>query len=208
MIKAWEIKIMKFKMIMLKIKRFFKRNAYGFAVGTCAVVALVAITLVAVFSSASQNEVPIKPIETVTPTAIVFTSPIEGAEITKEFANDKLLEDKTTGYWQTHSGIDISASEGTSVLAVFDGTIESVENSMMEGTIITIKHSDSLKSIYKCLSDNNVSFKAGDSVKRGEKIGEVGASLKEKEDGSHLHLEVYENGKAIDPTTYMETEGK
>jgi len=208
MIKAWEIKIMKFKMIMLKIKRFFKRNAYGFAVGTCAVVALVAITLVAVFSSASQNEVPIKPIETVTPTAIVFTSPIEGAEITKEFANDKLLEDKTTGYWQTHSGIDISASEGTSVLAVFDGTIESVENSMMEGTIITIKHSDSLKSVYKCLSDNNVSFKAGDSVKRGEKIGEVGASLKEKEDGTHLHLEVYENGKAIDPTTYMETEGK
>jgi len=199
---------MKFKMIMLKIKRFFKRNAYGFAVGTCAVVALVAITLVAVFSSASQNEVPIKPIETVTPTAIVFTSPIEGAEITKEFANDKLLEDKTTGYWQTHSGIDISASEGTSVLAVFDGTIESVENSMMEGTIITIKHSDSLKSVYKCLSDNNVSFKAGDSVKRGEKIGEVGASLKEKEDGTHLHLEVYENGKAIDPTTYMETEGK
>lgn len=199
---------MKFKMIMLKIKRFFKRNAYGFAVGTCAVVALVAITLVAVFSSASQNEVPIKPIETVTPTAIVFTSPIEGAEITKEFANDKLLEDKTTGYWQTHSGIDISASEGTSVLAVFDGTIESVENSMMEGTIITIKHSDSLKSVYKCLSDNNVSFKAGDSVKRGEKIGEVGDSLKEKEDGTHLHLEVYENGKAIDPTTYMETEGK
>ena len=114
------------------------------------------------------------------------------------------MEDKTSGYWQTHSGVDIKASQGTSVVAVFDGTIESVESTMMEGTVIKIKHSNSLSTVYKCLSDNNVSVKAGDKVKKGDKIGEVGESLKEKADGAHLHFEVIEDGKQINPLTYLE----
>ena len=176
---------MKFKVFLGKCKKFIKRNIYAIGVASCALVALVAITLVAVF--ASTPDVPVidnTPVETVTPSAVVFINPIEGADITKEFAHDKLLEDKTSGYWQTHSGVDIKASQGTSVVAVFDGTIESVESTMMEGTVIKIKHSNSLSTVYKCLSDNNVSVKAGDKVKKGDKIGEVGESLKEKADGA------------------------
>lgn len=199
---------MKFKVFLAKCKKFIKRNAYSIGVASCAVVALVAITLIAVF--ATKVETPTidtnVPVETVTPSAVVFVSPIEGADITKEFAHDKLLEDKTSGYWQTHSGVDISASEGTTVRAVFDGTVESVESTMMEGTVITIKHNDSLVSVYKCLSDKNVAVKAGEVVKKGAKIGEVGASLKEKADGAHLHFEVIEDGKHINPTTYLDDE--
>ena len=196
---------MKFKVFLGKCKKFIKRNIYAIGVASCALVALVAITLVAVF--ASTPDVPVidnTPVETVTPSAVVFINPIEGADITKEFAHDKLLEDKTSGYWQTHSGVDIKASQGTSVVAVFDGTIESVESTMMEGTVIKIKHSNSLSTVYKCLSDNNVSVKAGDKVKKGDKIGEVGESLKEKADGAHLHFEVIEDGKQINPLTYLE----
>lgn len=199
------------KMFMLKIKRFFKKNAYSVAVGTCAVFALFAITLAAVFASnPDSNQVlnPDVPIETVTPTAVMFSSPIEGADITKEYASDKLLEDKTTGYWQTHSGIDIASSVGTAVLAVYDGKVESVEKTMMEGTVIKISHANNLVSVYKCLAENNIQVSVGDSVKKGEKIGEVGESLKEKGDGAHLHFEVLENGKNIDPTIYLENDDK
>jgi len=200
---------MKIKMMFLKIKRFFKRNAYSIVVGTCAVFAIFAISLAAIFSVDSvRTSGNNGTIETVTPSAVVFTSPIEGANITKEFAQDKLLEDKTTGYWQTHSGIDIAANQGTPVLAAFDGTIENVEKTMMEGTIITIRHNSNLFSIYKCLSENNIEVNKGDTVKRGEKIGEVGESLKEKADGTHLHFEVLENGKNIDPTIYIENDDK
>jgi len=202
---------MKFKIFLAKTKKFIKKNAYSIAVGTCSAIALVAISMIAIFATLPTDEtVNIEPpIETVTPTAVVFTSPIVGADITKEFANDKLLEDKTSGYWQTHSGIDIAAAEGTSVLAVFDGKIENIEKTMMEGTVITITHTDSLKTVYKCLSDENVQVKVGDSVKKGEKIGEVGQSLKEKADGAHLHFETIENGKNINPLTYLEdTESK
>ena len=140
---------MEIKLFWLKVKRFFKRNAYSMAVGACSAIALVSVAMIAILvampTSTPETELPV---ETVTPTAIVFTSPIKDADISKEFAHDTLLEDKTSGYWQTHSGIDISADEGTSVLAVFDGVVESVEKSMMEGTIITINHANSLKTIY------------------------------------------------------------
>ncbi|MBQ9790052.1 MAG: M23 family metallopeptidase [Clostridia bacterium] len=203
---------MKSNLFILKLKKFFKRNAYSIAVGTCAVFALFAITLAAVISTTTTKDVGSEsgnlPIETVTPTAVIFSSPIEGADITKEFANDKLLEDKTTGYWQTHSGIDIAASAGTSVLAVFDGTVTAVEKTMMEGAVITISHTNNLVSVYKCLSENNIEVAIGDSVKKGEKIGEVGESLKEKADGAHLHFEVHEDGKPINPTIYLENDDK
>ena len=203
---------MKQNLFILKLKRFFKRNAYSIAVASCAVFAIFAITLAAVFSAKNMNNVetfnPDASIETATPTAIIFGSPIEGAEISKEFANTKLLEDKTTGYWQTHLGIDISAQKGTSVLAVYDGTVEKVEKTMMEGTIVTIKHNNNLKSVYKCLSEQNIMVAQGDVIHKGEKIGEVGESLKEKGDGSHLHFEVYEKNKAIDPTIYLESQDK
>ena len=196
---------MKIKVFLAKTRRFIKKNIYSITVGACSAIVLVAVAMIAILSSIPNDDAILQsPVETVTPTAIVFTSPIKGAEITKEFANDKLLEDKTSGYWQTHSGIDIASSEGTSVLAVFDGTVESVEETMMEGTVITISHSDTIKTIYKCLADTNVQVKKGDTVKKGEKIGEVGQSLKEKADGAHLHFEVIENGKNIDPLTYME----
>ena len=198
---------MKIKIFLAKIKKFIKKNVYAITVGACSAVVLVAVAMIAIMAtmpSAGTNDQ--LPVETVTPTAIVFSSPIEGASITKEFANDKLVEDKTSGYWQTHEGIDISAKEGTSVLAVFDGVVLSVEETMMEGTVVTISHSDSLKSIYKCLSDNNIQVKKGDTVKKGEKIGEVGQSLKEKADGAHLHFEVVENDKNIDPMIYMDNE--
>ena len=199
---------MKIKIFFAKAKKFIKKNVYAITVGACSAIALVAVAMIAILASTSSsvdNTTQI-PVETVTPTAIVFSNPIEGAQISKEFANNKLLEDKTSGYWQTHLGIDIKATEGTSVMAVFDGTIESVEKTMMEGTVITISHSDTLKSIYKCLSDNNVQVKKGDTVKKGEKIGEVGQSLKEKADGAHLHFEVIENNKNIDPFTYLDDE--
>ena len=200
---------MRFKIFLAKTKKFIKKNAYALTIGTCSMVALVLVMLIAIVSSSSPEVLNPPVVETVTPSAIIFTKPIEGADVSKEFANDKLLEDKTSGYWQTHEGIDIKAKEGTSVLAVFDGKVESVEKSMMEGTIIVLNHNNSLKTVYKCLSEDNVMVSVGQTVKKGEKIGEVGLSLKEKAEGSHLHFEVIENGKRINPTTYLvDEEGK
>ena len=198
------------QLFFVKVRRFFKKNAYSIVVGACAFLALVAVVVAAVFSAGVDNSVlGDTPVQQVSANeSVLFTMPIKNATISKEFADKKLLHDKTTGYWQTHNGIDILANVGTDVYAAYGGEVLSVETTMMEGTIITIKHSNNLETIYKGLSEDDVLVSKGDKVDKGEKIGKVGTMLKEKEDDSHLHFEIKENGKNIDPAIYMESSDK
>lgn len=194
-----------------KLKYFFKRNSYAIAVSVCVllVLTLVSVTALSFVNDGEGNntieEVPNVP--TGSEEVVVFTSPIEGGTITKEYAEDFLLEDSTTGIWQTHQALDYSASDGTKVLAVYDGEIESIENSMMDGLVITIKHAGNLKSVYKCLGDEAL-VSEGDKVTKGQEIGTVSTNLTEKADGAHLHFELYEGDKLIDPTPYFSETGK
>jgi len=195
-----------------KIKNFFKRNSYAIAVSICVLLVLTMISVTALtYVNDDENQVinqeqnPEVPVDS--DGLVVFTLPIENGQIYKEYAEDRLLEDKTTGFWQTHQAIDFVATEGTKVLAVYDGTIEKVENSMMDGLVITIKHSNNLKSIYKCLGDEAL-VSEGDTVTAGQEIGVVATNLTEKADGAHLHFELYENDKIVDPTPYFSDEGK
>ena len=194
-----------------KLKYFFKRNSYAIAVSVCVllVLTLVSVTALSFVNDGEENktieEVPNVP--TGSEEVVVFTSPIEGGTITKEYAEDFLLEDSTTGIWQTHQALDYSASEGTKVLAVYDGEVESIENSMMDGLVITIKHAGNLKSVYKCLGDEAL-VSEGDKVTKGQEIGTVSTNLTEKADGAHLHFELYEGDKLIDPTPYFSETGK
>ena len=197
--------------IFRKIKLFVKKNTYALVVSTCV---LLAITIlgVASFSQArvtnnSQDIVVNNPdvsdeIPSNSDEIISFVLPLSGGEVYKEYAENHLLQDKTTGFWQAHLAIDFKANEGAKVLAVYDGVVEKVENSMMDGLVITIKHSNSLKSVYKCLSDEAF-VSEGDKVVSGQEIGTVSTNLTEKADGIHLHFELYENNKLIDPTPYF-----
>ena len=99
------------------------------------------------------------------------------------------------------------ATEGTKVLAVYDGTIESIDESMMDGLVITIVHGGNLKSVYKCLSSESL-VSVGEKVVKGQEIGYVSSNLTEKADGAHLHFELYENNVLIDPTPYFSELGK
>ena len=194
-----------------KLKYFFKRNSYAIVVSVCVllVLTLVSVTALSFVNDGEGNktieEVPNVP--TGSEEVVVFTSPIEGGTITKEYAEDFLLEDSTTGIWQTHQALDYSASDGTKVLAVYDGEVESIENSMMDGLVITIKHAGNLKSVYKCLGDEAL-VSEGDKVTKGQEIGSVSTNLTEKADGAHLHFELYEGDKLIDPTPYFSETGK
>ena len=195
-----------------KLRIFIKRNSYALAVSTCVLLA-VTMMCIAVFSQ-SNNPSLEQDVTTNTPTfpeddvptasdqIISFVMPLENGEIYKEYAENHLLEDKTTGFWQAHLAVDFKASEGAKVLAVYDGEVEKIENSMMDGLVITIKHSNSLKSVYKCLGDDAL-VNVGDKVSSGQEIGVISTNLTEKADGLHLHFELYENDKLVDPTPYF-----
>lgn len=196
-----------------KIKYFFKKNAYTLSVCLCVTLAVTMIAISATISvDDSGDTLPIinvvDKIEQVDSGGVlVFDLPITDAKVYKEYAEDHLLEDKTTGDWKTHQAIDFVGTEGADVLAVEKGTIESVEESLMDGLVVTIDHGSNIKTVYKYLS-SEAEVKAGDKVEKGQVIGKLSTGLTEKADGAHLHFEMYKDNNLIDPTGYFAEMGK
>lgn len=218
------------KVFLLKVKHFFKRNIYPITVSLCTVLILGIVSVSAynslkksydepntnietskpdrdeiIDTGTSGDEKEEKP-ETVKPTVstepIIFDLPFAGAMISKQYTDSSLIYDNTTKLWCTHQGIDFSCEEGKSVVAVYTGKIEKIENSMMNGTTVYLKVSDELTVVYKGLS-SSLHVKEGDKVEKGKVIGTVTSFLAEKADGVHLHLELLKKNKLIDPTEYF-----
>ena len=94
-----------------------------------------------------------------------------------------------------HRGVDLEASEGSSVLAVADGTVTVSASDLIYGEQITIQHADGMLTTYCHLSERLVS--EGDSVRQGQIIGRSGSTGWVT--GPHLHLEVQLDGEYVDP---------
>ena len=121
-------------------------------------------------------------------TGLVFFRPTRGM-VTSEFdANTK------------HFGIDIAASPNESVLATLDGTVILATYTADTGYLIQVQHGQNLVSVYK--NCGSLLRKVGDVVKAGEAIALVGKAG-EKTGGPHLHFELWNRGRALDPSKYI-----
>lgn len=85
-----------------------------------------------------------------------------------------------------HKGIDISAPIGIPVSASRDGDVVFAGRRGGYGNVVEIKHDDHYMTVYAHLS--KVFVKEGDSVKRGDVIGNVGSTGRTT--GPHLHFEI------------------
>jgi len=119
-----------------------------------------------------------------------------GPFITSPFGNRD--NPNAPGSTQFHSGVDLRASNGTTVKSAMNGEVTFVGNSGAYGLLIKIQHSGNLESGYAHLSRASVSV--GDSVTSGQAIGASGQSGNAQ--GPHLHFEIRSNGSPIDPTSY------
>ncbi len=119
--------------------------------------------------------------------------PVNG-EITSAFG---WRDHPITGQRELHEGLDISAPEGTPVLAAAGGVVRVVRKDEEYGKVIEIDHGGGLISIYAHLRE--VFVLADQEVKQGDVIGEVG--MTGNVTAPHLHFEVRQNGLAINPAS-------
>lgn len=134
--------------------------------------------------------------------------PVLNASIYKGYYGDELVYNETLKQWETHNGIDFSTASGSKVYSILDGKVSKVYTNVLDGTVIVIKHNNGLESTYGSL-DENVLVKVGDDVSRGETIGVVSnSSSSESSAGAHLHFSMTDEGKKIDPASYLNISSK
>jgi murein DD-endopeptidase MepM/ murein hydrolase activator NlpD len=103
-------------------------------------------------------------------------------------------------YGYQHTGVDIDGDYTDPWYAAADGVVEVAGwNNGGYGLMVLIDHGNGIKTRYGHAS--KLFVKAGDTVKRGEVIGMVGTTGRST--GTHLHFEVYVNGRRTNPLTYI-----
>lgn len=135
------------------------------------------------------------------PKSVYYAFPL-GNKVSREYSKGELTKNKTTDDWRTHNGVDITGTLGDPIKAICDGEVTEVREDALWGTVVTINHNNGIVAKYYGLQKDGV-VKAGATVKVNEKIGVLGEIPIEKDDGIHLHIEMYKDGVTISPSDYL-----
>ncbi len=98
-----------------------------------------------------------------------------------------------------HKGVDIGAPYYSDVFAAQSGTVIQAGWNGGYGYCVTVAHEEGVATLYAHLNDYYV--RVGESVDRGQVIGECGSTGISS--GPHIHYEIRVNGKQIDPIPYL-----
>ena len=180
--------------------------------------ALIAITLAITLPLVLGGEVLPPPIDYVpgpgieveapppnVPSAPAIVLPIAEGQFTmgKLASLDRLVFHASMNQWRTHNGVDFRTTAGTEVRAIKDGTVLSVEHTILEASVVTIQHANGLMTVFKGL-DTDVRVESGETVKAGDAIGSVAAVMpRKRSEGPVLHMQMRQNGNLINPLNHF-----
>lgn len=122
--------------------------------------------------------------------------PVKGGWVSSNFGSRM---HPMTGKKQFHRGVDIPGKVGAHVLAVADGVVIRSEKSGNYGWVIELDHGDDFSTLYSHNRANLV--KEGQTVSKGQAIAEIGSTGRST--GPHVHFEVLQNNRNINPIKYL-----
>jgi murein DD-endopeptidase MepM/ murein hydrolase activator NlpD len=107
--------------------------------------------------------------------------------------------DPFTGVPDFHKGIDLAAKMGTHIHPLREGTVSFSGWQSGYGKVVIVRHDDGLETVY--------GHNASNRVRKGQRVGPedvlalVGSTGRST--GPHLHFEVRENGRAVNPMPHL-----
>ncbi|MDX2349734.1 MAG: peptidoglycan DD-metalloendopeptidase family protein [Porticoccus sp.] len=107
--------------------------------------------------------------------------------------------DPFKGHRAWHNGVDFAGKDGSDIVAVASGVVTWSGDKNGYGQVLELDHGEGHITRYAHNKKNLVNV--GDTVKKGEVIGLMGSSGRST--GPHVHFEVYKNGRAVDPASYI-----
>jgi murein DD-endopeptidase MepM/ murein hydrolase activator NlpD len=107
--------------------------------------------------------------------------------------------DPFTGIKRMHSGIDVCNREGTPIYASANGRVKAIRRMGHLGITLIMDHGNGIETYYGHILKATVN--RGQTVKRGDKIAEMGNSGRST--GPHLHYAVKKKGRWVNPMDYI-----
>lgn len=126
----------------------------------------------------------------------LMKTPINGARLSSGFG---MRRHPILGFTKMHRGTDFAAPTGTPIYAAGNGVVVRADWNGGYGRFVRIRHPNGWETAYAHLSRFASGLSKGDRVRQGEVIGYVGTTGRST--GPHLHYEVFENGKNVNPMT-------
>ena len=102
------------------------------------------------------------------------------------------------GTTKSHTGVDIGAASGATIVAADGGTVVMAGVNSGYGNCVMIDHGNGYKTLYGHMS--SIAVSNGQTVSQGETIGYVGSTGVST--GPHCHYEVWKDGSRIDPEQF------
>ena len=100
---------------------------------------------------------------------------------------------------RNHYGTDFDAERGSPVWAAHQGVVETATYMTDFGRVIVLNHGNGFSTLYGHL--NKIRVKYGETVRQGQRIGDVGSSGLST--GPHLHFEMRINHVLRNPKKYL-----
>ncbi|BBH23940.1 metalloendopeptidase [Paenibacillus baekrokdamisoli] len=106
-----------------------------------------------------------------------------------------------SGKKKLHAGMDMAVPKGTPIYAAESGIVIVAQWWNGYGNCVIINHGGGLWTIYGHIREGGIEVEKGQTVKRGQKIAEVGSTGIST--GNHLHFEVRMNENPVNPAPYL-----
>lgn len=108
--------------------------------------------------------------------------------------------------YKIHWGVDYAAPKGTLVYAGGDGVVQIAKYNGSYGNYVKIRHNSEFSTAYGHMSGFAKGIRPGVRVTQGQVIGYVGSTGRST--GPHLHYEVIQNGRRVNPRTIKAATGE
>lgn len=126
---------------------------------------------------------------------VEYEMPLTG-RISSKFGSRFHPIDKKTKF---HGGVDIAVPRGTPINSAADGVVTFAGKRGGYGNVVIVEHADGRETFYAHC--DKLLVEKGQIVSGGELIAKAGSTGKST--GPHLHFELRENGKSIDPMKFL-----